>query len=152
MNVSNRKIIRRLSVASFKAAKIRNIITVAAIALTTILFTVIFTVGMSIKHGFEQSNFRQVGGYSHGGFKYLTEEQFEELKDDPLIKEYGKRIFCGMPEKEPFHKSHVEVSYCDENEAKWMFLEPKEGRLPKEGTNGDRPAGIVFAWRGTCDR
>ncbi len=135
MNVSNRKIIRRLSVASFKAAKIRNIITVTAIALTTILFTVIFTVGMSIKHGFEQSNFRQVGGYSHGGFKYLTEEQFKELKNDPLIKEYGVRIFCGMPEKEPFHKSHVEVSYCDANIAKWMFLEPKEGRLPKEGTN-----------------
>ena len=135
MNVSNRKVIRRLSVASFKAAKIRNIITVAAIALTTILFTVIFTVGMSMKYGFEQSNFRQVGGYAHGGFKYLTKEQFEELKDDPLIKEYGKRIFCGMPEKEPFHKSHVEVSYCDENEAKWMFLEPIEGRFPKEGTN-----------------
>lgn len=135
MNVSNRKCIRRLSIASFKAAKTRNIITIAAIALTTILFTVIFTVGMSIKYGFEQSNFRQVGGYSHGGFKYLTKEQFEELKDDPLIKEYGKRIYCGMPEKEPFHKSHVEVSYCDANTAKWMFLEPKEGRFPKEGTN-----------------
>ena len=135
MRVSNRKTIRRLSVASFKAAKIRNIITVAAIALTTILFTVIFTVGMSIKHGFEQSNFRQAGSYAHGTFKYLTKEQFEELKDDPLIKEYGKRIFCGMPEKEPFHKSHVEVSYCDANTAKWMFLEPKEGRFPREGTN-----------------
>lgn len=135
MNVSNRKIIRRLSVASFRAAKIRNIITIAAIALTTILFTVIFTVVMSIKYGFEQSNFRQVGGYQHGGFKYLTEEQLEELKNDPLIKEYGTRIFCGMPEKEPFQKSHVEVSYCDENEAKWMFLEPIEGRYPEEGTN-----------------
>lgn len=135
MNVKNRKCIRRLSVASFKAAKIRNIIAIAAIALTTILFTVIFTVGMSIKHGFEQSNFRQVGGYSHGGFKYLTAEQMEELKGDPLIKEYGTRIFCGMPDKAPFQKSHVEISYCDENEAKWMFLEPKEGRLPEEGTN-----------------
>lgn len=135
MNVSNRKCIRRLSIASFRAAKIRNIITIAAIALTTILFTVLFTVGMSIKSGFEQSNFRMVGGYSHGGFKYLTKEQFEELKDDPLIKAYGKRIFCGMPNKEPFHKNHVEVSYCDANTAKWMFLEPKEGRFPKEGTN-----------------
>ncbi len=135
MNVSNRKIIRRLSIASFKAAKIRNIITVAAITLTTVLFTVIFTVGMSMKYGFEQSNFRQVGGYAHGGFKYLTKEQFEELKGDPLIKEYGKRIYCGMPEEEPFHKSHVEISYCDENTAKWMFLEPIEGRLPQEGTD-----------------
>lgn len=135
MNVSNRKCIRRLSIASFKAAKIRNIITIAAIALTTILFTVIFTVLMSIKHGFEESNFRQVGGYEHGGFKYLTEQQFEELKTDPLIKEYGLRILCGMPEKAPFQKSHVEVSYCDENVAKWMFLEPQEGRYPQEGTN-----------------
>lgn len=135
MNVSNRKCIRRLSIASFKAAKIRNIITIAAIALTTILFTVIFTVVMSIKHGFEESNFRQIGGYEHGGFKYLTKQQFEELKTDPLIKEYGLRIFCGMPEKAPFQKSHVEVSYCDENVAKWMFLEPQEGRYPQEGTN-----------------
>lgn len=135
MNVSNRKCIRRLSIASFRAAKIRNIITVAAIALTTILFTVLFTVGMSMKSGYEQSNFRMVGGYSHGSFKYLTKEQFTELKDDPLIQEYGKRIFCGMPTKEPFQKSHVEVSYCDANVAKWMFVEPKEGRLPREGTN-----------------
>ncbi|MDE7176266.1 MAG: ABC transporter permease [Lachnospiraceae bacterium] len=135
MNVSNRKCIRRLSVASFKAAKVRNIITIAAIALTTILFTVIFTVAMSIKHGFEQSNFRMAGGYNHGSFKFLTEEQFEELKDDPLIKEYGLRIHCGMPEKAPFHKSHVEVGYYDDNVAKWMFLQLKEGRFPQEGTN-----------------
>ena len=135
MNVSNRKCIRRLSVASFKAAKIRNFITIAAIALTTILFTVIFTVFMSVKHGFEQSNFRMVGTYSHGGFKYLTKEQVEELKDDPLIQEYGLRTVCGMPNKAPFHKSHVEIGYSDENAAKWGFLEPKEGRFPKEGTN-----------------
>ena len=130
MNVSNRKCIRRLSVASFKAAKIRNIITIAAIALTTILFTTIFTVGMSIKYGFEQSNFRQAGGKAHGSFKYLTKEQAEEIKEDPLIKEYGLRMFCGMPNEMPFHKSHVEVSYCDANEAKYMFLNPIEGRLP----------------------
>lgn len=135
MNVSNRKCIRRLSVASFRAARIRNIITIAAIALTTILFTTIFTVGMSIKYGYEQSNFRQAGGYAHGTFKYLTKEQVEEIKDDPLIKEYGLRMFCGMPNEMPFHKSHVEVSYCDADEAKYMFLNPLEGRLPKEGTN-----------------
>lgn len=135
MRVANKKCIRRLSIASFKAAKLRNIITVTAIALTTILFTVIFTVGMSIKQGFELSNFRQVGGYEHGGFKYLTAEQVEEIKSDPLIKEYGLRLVCGMPAEPPFHKSHVEVSYCDENTAKWMFMEPVEGRYPREGTN-----------------
>lgn len=135
MNVSNRKCIRNLSFRSLKAARSRNIIAVISIALTTVMFTALFTIIMSIMHGFEQSNFRQVGGYSHGGFKYLTEEQFNELKGDKLIKEYSLRRFVGMPENEPFNKTHVEVSYCDENAAKWMYCTPEEGRLPEENTN-----------------
>ncbi len=134
MNVANRKCIRRLSFRRLKAARSRNIIAVISIALTTVMFTALFTIIMSIMYGFEQSNFRQVGGYSHGGFKYLTEEQFNELKDDKLIKEYSLRRFVGMPEEEPFTKDHVEVSYCDENAAKWLYCTPIEGRLPKENT------------------
>ncbi|MBO5145340.1 MAG: ABC transporter permease [Lachnospiraceae bacterium] len=135
MKVANRKCIRRLSFRTMRNAKLKNFVAIAAIMLTTILFTSLFTVAMSIVYGFEQSTFRQVGGYSHAGFKYLTYEQVEELKEDPLIKEYGVRYIVGMPTKEPFHKSHVEVSYCDANVAKWMFCEPIEGRLPMEGTN-----------------
>jgi len=135
MNVSNGKCIRRLSMKSLKAAKQRNIIAVISIALTTIMFTSLFTIVMSIINGFEQSNFRQVGGYAHGGFKYLTEEQFNELKDDPLIKEYAMRRFVGMPKDEPFNKDQVEISYCDKNAAKWLFCVPEEGRLPAENTN-----------------
>ena len=110
MNVSNRKCIRHLSFCSLKAAKSRNIIAVISISLTTVMFTALFTIIMSIMNGFEQSNFRQAGGYSHGGFKYLTEEQFNELKDDKLISEYSLRRFVGMPEDEPFTKAHAEVS------------------------------------------
>lgn len=116
------------------AAHTRNRIAIVAIALTTILFTALFTIVMSINRSFQNDNFRQAGGYAHGTFKNLTKEQYEELKTDSLIKAYGYRRFVGMPRKEPFHKAHVEVSFCDENEAHWMFLDPKEGRLPKEGT------------------
>lgn len=134
MNVANRKCIRRLSFRSLNAAKSRNIIAVISIALTTVMFTALFTIIMSIICGFEQSNFRQAGGYSHGGFKYLTGEQFNELKDDELIREYSLRRFVGMPEDDPFTKTHVEVSYCDENAAKWMYCTPIEGHLPTENT------------------
>ena len=72
MKVSNGKTIRRLGWRSMKAARTRNLIAVLAIALTTVLFTSLFTIAMSINDGFQQSNFRQVGGFSHGGFKYLT--------------------------------------------------------------------------------
>lgn len=135
MKVANRKCIRHISFQSMKTARTRNIVAILAIALTAVLFTALFTIAMSISYSFEQSTFRQVGGYAHGGFKSLTKEQFEELRDAPLIKEWGVRRFVGMPSREPFTKSHVEVSWCDEKEAAWMFLEPIEGRFPKEGTN-----------------
>lgn len=136
MKVANRKCICRLSVKSLKSAKFRNFITVFAVALTTILFTSLFTIAISMVEGFEQSNFRQVGGYSHGGFKYLSKEKYDILKTDPLIKEHGLRIFVGMvPPEGIFNKSHIEVGYSDENYAKMSFCEPIEGRLPKEGTN-----------------
>ena len=130
MKVSNRKCVRRLSLLNLRANKSRNIVAVLAIALTTVLFTSLFTIAMSINDGFQQSNFRQVGGFSHGGFKYLTEEQFEELRDDPFIDQWGVRRFLGMPTDVPFNKSHVEVSWCDANDAHWMYCDPVEGRLP----------------------
>ncbi len=134
-HVANRACIRRLSFRAFRANGTRNLIAILAILLTTVLFTSLFTIAMSINNSFEQSNFRQIGGFSHGGFKYLTEEQYNELKEDPLIKEYGLRRFLGMPFDAPFNKSHVEIGYSDANQAHWMYCDPVEGRLPAEGTD-----------------
>ena len=135
MKVSNGKCVRHLAWKSLQASRARNLIAIAAIALTAVLFTSLFTIALSINEGFQQSNFRQAGGFSHGGFKYLTEQQFEELRDDPLIGQYGVRRFLGMPTGVPFNKSHVEVGYADANYAHWSFCDPVEGRLPEEGTD-----------------
>ncbi len=104
---------------------------------------------MSIANGFQQSNFRQVGGYAHGGFKNLTIEQVNELKDDKLIRDYSIRRIVGIPNDEPFNKDQVEISYCDKNAAKWMYLTPTEGRLPAEHTNEAAADKKVLALLGT---
>lgn len=135
MKVKNRRCIRTLSFRQLKASKSRNLIAVFAIALTTLLFTSLFTIALSINDGFQQSNFRQCGGWNHGSFKYLTEEQFDQIKTDPLIQEWGLRRFVGMPDDIPFNKSHVEVGYSDATQAHWMYCDPIEGALPQEGTN-----------------
>lgn len=135
MKVSNRRCVRHLAWKSLLASRTRNLIAIVAIALTTMLFTSLFTIALSINEGFQQSNFRQVGGFSHGGFKYMTQAQFNELKDDPLISQWGERRYLGMPTETPFNKSHVEVSFADANEAHWMFCDPVEGSLPQEGTD-----------------
>ncbi|MDR2889847.1 MAG: ABC transporter permease, partial [Lachnospiraceae bacterium] len=135
MDSTARQSIRQLSIRSMLASRSRSIISLLAIILTTLLFTALFTIALSINHSFQQANFMMVGGYSHGGFKNMTYEQAMELCDDPRIKEYGLRLFVGIPEKAPFNKSQVEVSYCNENSAKWMYLEPSIGAFPAEGTN-----------------
>ncbi len=135
MKVSNRKCIRRLGFRSMQAARTRNIIAILAIALTTVLFTSLFTIVGSMNYSFQQENFRQAGGDMHGTIKKITWEQVEELRDDPLIVESGARLFLGMPEDIPFHKSHVEVSYMEPQEAPHHFCVPEVGSLPAEGTN-----------------
>lgn len=135
MNVSNHSCIRRLSIRTLMANRTRNLVAVLAIALTALLFTSLFTIALSINEGIQQNNFRQAGGWSHGTFKYMTEEQCEALESDPLIQAYGVRRFLGMPTDIPFNKSHVEIGYSDANQAHWSYCDSVDGRLPQEGTN-----------------
>ena len=135
ITVNNRKVISKLSKKSLLASRARNIVAVLAIVLTTVLFTALFTIMGTILSTFEQQNFRQAGGDFHGAFKDVSEEQIETLTKDSAIKGYGLRLMLGMPSEPPFHKTHVEISYMDENCAKGSFCTPEHGRLPKEGSN-----------------
>lgn len=135
LHVANKGCIRRLGFRSMKAARTRNIVAVLAIALTTVLFTSLFTIASSINYSFQQENFRQAGGDCHGSIKDITWEQVEELRADPLVKEGSARLLLGMPSEVPFNKSHVEVSYMEPAGAPHQFCEPTAGTLPREGTD-----------------
>ena len=60
MNVKNRKCIRKLSLKSLYANRRRNLIAIFAIALTTLLFTSMFTIVLSLNASYETYQFRQV--------------------------------------------------------------------------------------------
>lgn len=130
--VDNRKIISRISLASLKNNRSRNIIAIIAIILTTLLFTTLFTVGFGMKESMELQTMRMVGTTFHGGFKHLDEEQFEALKEHKLIKEYGHRRLIGSVINEELKMDFVEISYGDENYVKRGFSYPTVGNLPKE--------------------
>ena len=93
IRVANKGCVRRLGFRSMRAARTRNIVAVLAIALTTILFTSLFTIASSINYSFQQENFRQAGGDFHGTIKGLTWEQVEEMRTDPLIQGDFARMF-----------------------------------------------------------
>ena len=85
LNVNSRKCISRLSRRTIKKDKTRNIIAILAIILTAVMFTRLLTIGASIVDSFQLSTMRQVGTKAHGGFKFLTQEQDDIVKDDPIL-------------------------------------------------------------------
>ena len=129
---NNKAIVKKLAKRSIKTNRMRNVFAVLAIILTTVLFTTVFTIGMSMVKSIEYSIMRQVGGSDHGGFKYLTTEEYEIIKKHKDIKEYGITVPVALAENPELAKRQVEISYVDENEAKYRFISPlNKGNMPK---------------------
>ena len=132
MNVKSRKCIRKLSWRSLWASRKRNIIAITAIALTALLFTSLFTIVMSMNSSYENYTFRQVGGYCHGTFKEVTEEQIKNISAHSNVKAVGKRINIGYMDSGIFAKAPAEVSFMDDNCTEWSFAIPTVGQKPQE--------------------
>lgn len=133
MNVKNRKCIRRLSRRSLWASRKRNIIAIIAIALTTLLFTSLFTVVMSINSSYEMYTFHQIGGYCHGTFKEVNDEQIQAIASHPGVKAVGARTNIGYITSNVFAKVPAEVSFMDDNCTQWSFAKPTTGHQPYSG-------------------
>lgn len=130
--VKNRKAIQNLSDKSFSANRTRNLIAVLAIALTTMLFTSLFTIGIGVVENFQRQTAMQAGGDSHAVIKSLTKEQYEKLKEHPLIKESGDcMLLADSVENEEFLKRHVELWYVPEHYYPHRFIEIIDGRAPE---------------------
>lgn len=132
IRVDNKKTIRHIADTSFRADRMRNLFAVVAISLTTILFCGLFTIASSLLTATEESTMRQVGTSAHGGFKYLTMEQYETLSRHPDIKEVSYSVVLGIAENEELVKRPTEIRYAnDELEAQMNFSMPTTGRLPE---------------------
>lgn len=82
---------------------------------------------------FQRQTMRQSGGDSHGVMKNLTREQYEKLKDHPLIKEEAACIYVADEVKNPeLLKRHVEAWYYPEYHYKHCFVEIIDGKAPKK--------------------
>ena len=131
VKVKNGKCVRRLSLRSLRASRKRNVIAVAAIILTTLLFASLFTVALSINRSYETYQFRQIGGYSHGSFKDVTEEQAERIAAHKNVRAVGVRKVIGTTSEGVFAKTPAEISYMDANCTKWSYASPSVGRMPE---------------------
>lgn len=133
IKVNNRKAVANLSAKSFHANKTRNLFAIIAIALTTILFTSIFTMGIGTVESLQQATMRQAGGDGHAVLKYITQEQFDAVKDNAGIKEIAfDMALCDDVENSELLKRHAEFWYDDEVGLKLGFIEPEAGHVPQK--------------------
>lgn len=130
--VKNKKVIRRLSDRSFRASRTRNLIAVIAIALTAMLFTTLFTLGIGTVENFQRQTMRQSGSDCHGVIKNITMEQYDKLSKDPSIVESANCILVAYGvENEAFLKRHLEAWYYPQYHYKHCFIDIIDGRAPE---------------------
>lgn len=131
-NVSNKKIIRVLSLRTMKEKRWKNLIAVLAIALTTLLFTALFTAGSSMMSSLQEATMRQVGTSAHGGYKYLTMEEYERVKAAGGYQDISYDIIAGFGCNPELNGIQTEVRYGEDQQAKWSFSYPEEGKMPEK--------------------
>ncbi|MCL2077830.1 MAG: ABC transporter permease [Oscillospiraceae bacterium] len=130
MKVDNKSIIRKLTLRFMKAGRTRNIIAVIAIALTSIMFTSVFTIGANMLTTIQEQTMRQIGMSAHGGFKRLSSEQYEHIAKSPLIKDISFRKGLALAENDALIKEYSEITYAEPKFAKWCFSFPTTGNMP----------------------
>ena len=129
--VKNKKVIRKLSSRILSARRSKNLIGLAAILLTTILFTTVFSVCGNLLRSQTESTFRQVGGNAQAGFKNFTMAEYDQMKDDPRIRDVSYNIFVGNAVNPELNKIRTEVRYYEPLNARQSFAYPTNGKLPE---------------------
>jgi len=132
IRVKNKKAIGNISRKSLRANRTRNIVAICAIALTSVLFTSLFTIGGSMLKTVERSTCRQVGTEAHAGYKFITQEQYDKISTHPSISDISYDIFLSSADNPEFSKQATEIRYSEDKDAKWSFCYPETGTMPKE--------------------
>lgn len=129
MKVKNKAYIRRLAKNILNANKSRRNILLLAIALTSILFTSLFSVALGLGKSMETQTMKTIGTISHGSFKELSDKDINILSKDKDIKEFSIREKVGILDDE---KISAELSYIDKNGYEWSLIEKVKGRFPEK--------------------
>ena len=125
------KIERKLSIKKMLEGKTRNVILVIAIALTTIMFTVLMTIFSSISDSQQKEEINLNGSTSFATIKYISDDDYEILQQAFGSRNVGYRLFVSSQiNNESLSGQAIEMSYMDENYMLTHFCTPSEGTVP----------------------
>lgn len=124
-----REMLRILAKRSFAASRVRNVIAVLAIMLTTVLFTAVTTIGVGTTQSMTLAMQMQKGSKSDGDFRNMTAEQFEAMRQADFVEKAGLRMPVAFLTNTVHHT--VEFDVLDETQAELTFCMPGHGSVPR---------------------
>ena len=127
---NNKAVIKKLANRSFRSNKMRNVIAVIAIALTTFLFTAVLTIGMGAKGTLEYNMAKMIGTGADALVQGLSEEQFQQLKENSMFEKVG----CWVPIEimTNTNRMFAEIDYADQPQLELRMQTPRTGSAPQK--------------------
>ena len=128
--VNNKKAISNLAISGIKSNIKKYMVLIGAVILTTLLFSSLFTVGGSVIKETQISTMRGIGTTYHAGLKYMSQPEYEKVKNDPKLKDISYSIMVGYLSSDNLKKLPTEVYYSEEQSTKKCYCYPEVGNLP----------------------
>ena len=127
---NNKAVIKKLANRSFHSNKMRNVIAAIAIALTTFLFTAVLTIGMGASGTLEYSMAKLMGSSADALVQGLSEEQFQQLKENAMFEKVG----CWIPVEIMTNTNRMvaEIDYADQPQLELRMQTPRTGSAPQK--------------------
>ena len=127
---NNKAVIKKLANRSFRSNKMRNVIAVIAIALTTFLFTAVLTIDMGAKGTLEYNMAKMIGTGADALVQGLSEEQFQQLKENSMFEKVG----CWVPIEIMTNTNRIfaEIDYADQPQLELRMQTPRTGSAPQK--------------------
>lgn len=126
---------KMLSARYFRANKSRNIIAVIAIALTTILFTTIFTLGSGFLDTIHEQNIRKAGGDGQAVLSNINDKIYQDIAQSDLLSQIGyTKLVSYHLNNSGLSKWRADMWYMDDTALSFARYNLKEGRFPQEET------------------
>ncbi|MCQ2483428.1 MAG: ABC transporter permease [Clostridia bacterium] len=132
MNVDNSSCIFKLAVKTLKKSAKRNIIAVAAIMLTTLLLTSVFSAVFSFKTASDELSYRMRGCKAIAYIDNLSDNLKDEISSDFPEEALAYETMIGEYSGQPFGNKPIVFTYMDDTSADWHYIDLSQGRLPEK--------------------
>ena len=106
----NKDVVKRISRRSMKMNRVRNIFSILAIVMTTLMFTAVFTLCYSLFINMDIMLVRQQGTKASIYLYYPTQSQLEAVRNTEDVRAVGVRIKAGYA---PLDENGDVVIYLD---------------------------------------